>query len=452
MSTGTLIITLLLSVLILLVLCTLYLLQRNTSSLSADEPEGENSRVLLERLQSRQMEIENLQSQSDETQKQLQEQRSHNISLREKLSRFETLLEEERKQHKEKMTLLLNAREQMSLEFKNLANEILEQKGKTFTDTNKLNIENILKPLNEKIQGFEKKVEETYDRESKERFSLTEQIKNLQALNTRISVDAVNLTNALKGESKTQGIWGEVILERVLEKSGLSKGREYEVQVSLKSEEGKLRQPDVVVHLPDDKDVIIDSKVSLSAYERYCSEEDESAKKELLKQHIQSIRTHIKGLSEKDYHQLKEVRSLDFVMMFLPVEAAFSLAVQHDSKLFTEAFDQNIILVAPSTLLATLRTIQNIWRYEHQNKNALEIAKRAGALYDKFVAFTEELEEVGQRLDQAQSSYENAHKRLSSGKGNVISQIDKLKDLGARASKKLSDNLLDNADTEEGKN
>ena len=337
---------------------------------------------------------------------------------------------------------LEDSRVMMSNEFKNLANEILEQKSKAFTESNKQNIENILKPLNEKILGFEKKVEETYDKEAKEWFSLTEQIKNLQALNAQISQDAVNLTNALKGENKTQGIWGEMILERVLEQSGLTKGREYEVQASHTGSGGEKKQPDVIVHLPENKDVIIDSKVSLIAYEKYSSEEDDKLRKEYLKQHAQSIRAHIKNLSAKSYDDLSTVKSLDYVLMFLPIEAAFTLAIQYDNTLFTEALNKNIILVGPSTLLAILRTIQNIWRFEHQNKNALEIATGAGRLYDKFVSFVENLEDIGKHIQRTQESYEAAQNKLSSGRGNLISRVENLKTLGANTKKALPDKLL----------
>lgn len=410
---------------------------------SRRSPTAESPEVLRERLNAREQEVGSLREQSESLQAQLLQAQQLNASFQEKLGRQETLLEQERKQHEDKLKMLHQAREQMGLEFKNLANEILEQKGKAFTDANKQNLQHILQPLSEKIKQFEKKVEDTYDREAKERFSLAREIRNLQELNTRISEDAVNLTRALKGESKTQGIWGEVILERVLERSGLKKGSEYEVQASFTSSEGKRQQPDVIVHLPENKDVIIDAKVSLTAYENFSSEEDEERKAEFLKQHLQSIRTHIKTLSAKDYHQLEGIESLDFVMMFLPVEAAFTLAVQEDNTLFTEAFEKNIVLVGPSTLLATLRTIQNIWRYEHQNRNALDIAARAGRLYDKFAGFTKELEDIGQRIGQTQDAYDRAHRQLSSGRGNLVGQVEKLKTLGARASKQLPDRLLD---------
>lgn len=439
MTTATMIIIVLLSVLILLAIYSVFLLSNKNKT-----REGDSTDVLKERLQSRQLEIEKLQNDSQSIHSDFQQVTEKNSLLRESVSRLETQLAEERSQNQEKIQLLENAREKMSLEFKNLANEILEQKGRAFTDSNRQNIESILKPLQEKIQQFEKKVDDTYDRESKERFSLAKEIRNLQDLNLRISEDAVNLTNALKGDTKTQGNWGEFVLERLLENSGLRKGSEYVIQKSLRTNEGGNRQPDVIIHLPESKDVIVDSKVSLVAYERYYSEPDESKKNTALKEHIQSIRNHIRDLSKKDYQNLQAVRSLDFVIMFLPVESAFALAVQNDQSLFTEAFDKNIALVAPTTLMATLRTIQNIWRYEHQNKNALEIAKGAGAMYDKFVSFTEDLEDIGKRLDQTQVSYEQAHKKLVSGRGNLVTRVEKLKTLGARASKSLA-----GADTEE---
>ena len=290
-------------------------------------------------------------------------------------------------------------------------------------------------------------MESAYNEESKERYSLIKEIRNLQELNARISKDAINLTNALKGESKTQGAWGEIILERVLEKSGLVKGREYEVQVSMKNEEGRRFQPDVVVHLPDGKAVIIDAKVSLTAYERYCSSEDDIERAESLKLHIQSMQAHIRQLGDKDYHNLEGVKTLDFILLFIPIEAAFSLAVQANNDLFSDAFDRNIVMVAPSTLLATLRTIQNIWRYEHQNKNAQEIANKAGALYDKFVNFVSDLENIGTRIESTQAAYRDAHNKLISGKGNLVRRAEGMRELGAKVSKSLPQNLVDSGGT-----
>lgn len=368
--------------------------------------------------------------------------RQENLTDRQTITRLQTTLEQERKQMAEKLALLNEVRESMQVEFKNIANEIFENKQKVFSEKSGEQLQNLLKPLSERIKDFEKRVEETYSRESKERFSLIKEVKNLQDLNARISQDAVNLTNALKGQSKTQGTWGEIILERVLEKSGLEKGREYETQVSLKNEEGKRFQPDVIVHLPEGKDVIIDSKVSLTAYERFCSAEEEEQRQQALSDHIQSLRSHIKALSDKDYQKLENVRSLDFVLLFLPVEAAFALAIQSDADLFGEAFEKNIVIVAPSTLLATLRIIQNIWRYEHQNRNAQEIANRAGALYDKFVNFIRDLEEIGEKLTSAQKSYDKAHNKLSSGRGNLVTRAETMRELGAKVSKNLPSHLV----------
>jgi len=369
--------------------------------------------------------------------------RDSNQGLRDELTRLKTTLKHEQQLASEKLALLESAREKMSVEFKNIANEIFENKQKVFSERSREQLGSLLNPLNEKISAFEKKVEETYDKESKERFSLTREVKNLQELNARISEDAINLTRALKGQSKVQGNWGEIILERVLEKSGLVKGREYEIQVSLKNEEGRRFQPDVIVHLPEGKDVIIDSKVSLTAYERYCSAETEEESTQALSAHIQSLRTHLKQLGEKDYQKLESVRSLDFVLLFVPIEAAFSVAIQHDNALFGEAFDKNIIMVAPSTLLATLRTIQNIWRYEQQNRNAQEIASTAGRLYDKFVNFVADLEEIGSRIDSTQKAYDKAHNKLVSGRGNLISRTESMRALGAKVSKSLPSHLVD---------
>lgn len=369
--------------------------------------------------------------------------RQDNSEYREKISHLQTTIDEQKKQAEEKLTLLNEAKARLNTEFKNLANEIFASKQKVFKEESKEQLSNLLDPLSNRIKDFEKRVEETYNKESKERFSLVKEVKSLQDLNARISQDAINLTNALKGESKTQGNWGEVVLERLLEKSGLQKGREYEIQVSLKTDQGKRFQPDVIVRLPEGKDVIIDSKVSLVAYERYCSLADESEKSQALKSHVQSLRTHLRDLGQKDYQNLESVRTLDFVLLFIPIEAAFTVAVQEDTEIFMDAFDRNIVIVSPSTLLATLRTIQNIWRFEHQNRNAKEIADKAGALYDKFVNFVHDLEEIGQKLGSAQKTYDKAHNKLTSGRGNLVSRAETMKELGARVSKSIPDHLAD---------
>jgi DNA recombination protein RmuC len=372
----------------------------------------------------------------------LDKAKQENILLQTRMSELETRLEDERKNAEEKLSLLQEARDQLKLEFQNVANKIFEDKSQKFTEQNKENIEGVLKPMREQLLDFKKKVEDVYDKESKDRVSLLSEIVHLKSLNERISEDAINLTNALKGQSKTRGSWGEMILERVLEESGLHKGREYEVQTMYASEEGQRRHPDVIVHLPEGKDIVIDSKVSLTAYEKYCSADTDEKREKRLKEHLFSIRTHIKTLSDKRYEELDGISTLDFVIMFLPIEGAFWAAIESEQELFNEAFDKNIMLVSPSTLLATLRIINNIWRYEDQNKNALIIAKKAGDLYDKFVGFVEALDDVGLKLDKAQDSYKMARNRLADGKGNLVRRTEELRQLGVKAQKKLPEGLV----------
>lgn len=355
-------------------------------------------------------------------------------------------IQENLKNQKEEVNHL---QEKFSAEFKNLANEIFEDKSKKFTDQNKSNIGDLLKPLGEKITDFERKVEQT-NKESIERNSaLKEQLTGLRELNQKITKEAENLTKALKGDSKAQGNWGEFILESILEKSGLEKSREYFVQESKTDEAGRRFQPDVVVKLPDSKSIIIDSKVSVVAYERAVNSESAEEKATHLKAHLLSLRTHIKGLGDKNYQNLYGVESLDFVLMFIPIEPAFSLAVQNDPELFNDAYSMNIVIVSPATLIATLRTIASIWKQEYQNRNAIEIAKEGGNLYDKFVAFTEDLKNVGRHLDTTQKVYVEAAKKLYEGKGNLINRAEKMKKLGAKASKNIDQKLIERADDDE---
>ena len=379
----------------------------------------------------------------------LEKAKQENTVLQTKLSELETRLEDERRSTGEKLALLQEARDQLKMEFQNVANKIFEDKSLKFTEQNRENIEGVLKPMREQLLDFKKKVEDVYDKESKDRVSLLNEIIHLKTLNERISEDALNLTNALKGQSKTRGSWGEMILERVLEESGLQKGREYEVQTMYASDEGQRRHPDVIVHLPEGKDIVIDSKVSLTAYEKYCSAETEEKREKRLKEHIISIRTHVKALSEKRYEELEGIRTLDFVLMFLPIEGAFWTAIESEQGLFNEAFGKNIMLVSPSTLLATLRIINNIWRYEDQNKNALIIAKKAGDLHDKFVGFVEALDDVGQKIDKARESYHTARNRLAEGKGNLVRRSVELRQLGVKAQKELPEGLVAQALEEE---
>ncbi len=339
--------------------------------------------------------------------------------------------------------------EKFTKEFENLANKILEEKSTKFTAQNKENLDQILKPLNEKIKDFEKKVEDVYNTDSKERASIVQQIKNLHELNQQMSKDANNLTNALKGQTKIQGNWGEFILESILEKSGLVKGREYLVQESLTTESGKRFQPDILINLPENKTIVIDSKVSLVAYERYTSAETEDDRQTAMRDFIISLRNHIKGLSSKNYQNLYQIQSLDFVLMFMPIEPAFGLAVQYDPSIFSNAFELNIVIVSPSTLLATLRTIASIWRQENQNKHALEIARQSGALYDKFVGFVEDLITIGKKIDDSKITYTDAMKKLTDGSGNLVRRVERIKSLGAKATKSLPQSIIDKADDDE---
>lgn len=357
-----------------------------------------------------------------------------------------TKLDEERKATEEKLVLLEQAENKMTDAFENLSNKILEEKSKKFTEQNKENIGSVLNPLREQLGDFRKKIEDVYDKETKDRVSLYHEITNLKSLNEQMSKDAINLTNALKGDTKKQGDWGEVILERVLEDSGLKKDREYEAQGSYRDENDKLFRPDFVVHLPNKRDVVIDSKISLTAYERYYSAEKELDKAQALKEHIASIRTHINGLKDKNYDELVGVNSLDIVLMFVAIEPALMLAFEHDENLFQDAFKHRIFLVSPSTLTMNLQVIQNMWRYEYQNQNAQEIAKRAGDLYDKFTGFVEALEGIGDKLGKAQESYQLAHNRLTDGKGNLISRLEAIRKLGnLKTKQRLSDELVNKA-------
>ncbi|MFN8310870.1 MAG: DNA recombination protein RmuC [Chitinophagales bacterium] len=345
----------------------------------------------------------------------------------------------------EQRSQLEELQQRFTKEFENLANRILDEKSKKFTEQNELQLRGILDPLKDRIRDFEKRVNETHNESEKERSALKEQLRTLSDLNRRMSEEALNLTRALKGDSKKQGNWGELILEKVLEKSGLVKGREYEVQQSFISEEGARQQPDVILRLPDNKALIIDSKVSLVGYERYssCDENDEVQRQQFLKEHIQSLRAHIKGLSAKNYHQLYNIGSPDFVLLFIPIEPAFSLAMQHDQEIYNDAFDKNVVLVSPTTLLATLRTIANVWKQEYQNQNSFEIARQGADMYDKFVAFTDDLIKVGKLMDDSKKAYGEAMNKLVDGKGNLIRRAEAMKKLGLKATKNLPQALVD---------
>ncbi|MEN9903340.1 MAG: hypothetical protein RL651_2004 [Pseudomonadota bacterium] len=346
-------------------------------------------------------------------------------------------LTQERNQSQEKMALLQNAREELTLQFKNLANDILEEKSKRFSEQNQQSLGQLLDPLKTKLQEFQGKVEQVYVQEGKDRSALAEQVRQLMELNKTVSQEANNLTKALKGSNKTQGNWGELVLERVLESSGLRKGEEYDVQESHTLEDGRRLQPDVVVHLPDDRHLVIDAKATLIAYEDYANTEDDKHREAALKRHLDAVRSHIKGLSDKNYQDLYGLKSLDFVLMFVPIEPAFMLAVTHDRELYMDAWNKNVLLVSPSTLLFVVRTVANLWRQEAQTRNAQDIAKRGAELYDKLAGFVEDMESLGTRLNQAQKDYDGAINKLSTGRGNVIRQAEMLKKLGVKPSKSL---------------
>ncbi len=337
---------------------------------------------------------------------------------------------------------LLQAREQLNKDFELLANRIFEEKSQRFTDQNRSNLDVILNPLKEKIREFEDKVDKAYKSEAAERNSLRGEIINLVEASARISNDAKNLAQALKGDQKMQGNWGELILDKVLERSGLTEGVEYKRQVSVQDEHDKRVQPDVMVFLPDDKHIIIDSKVSLKAYEQFVNCETEEQKRQFIDLHLESLRNHIKGLSEKNYPASKNINAPDFVLMFIPIESSFSSAIQEDLDLFNFAWDRKIVLVSPSTLLATLKTIASLWKQERQNSNVLEIAIESGKLYDKFVGLMEDLTDIGKKLDGTQTAYRDAMRKIVDGSGNLVGKVEKLKKLGAKTNKSISENLL----------
>lgn len=322
-------------------------------------------------------------------------------------------------------------------EFENIANKILKERSDEFSAANHKNISEILNPLKEKIQSFEKKVDETYDKELRDKISLREEVRKLAELNTKVSEDANNLTKALKGDVKKQGNWGEVILERVLERSGLTKGQEYEREEVVESVDNKVQRPDVIIHLPDNKHIIVDSKVSLVAYERMMSAETDEAQFLSLKEHLNSIRNHVKLLSEKNYQNALNINTPDFVLMFIPIESSFSVAVQGDTELFSYAWERKIVIVSPTTLLATLRTISSIWKQENQTKNAQEISRLSATLYDKFVGFIEDLQKIKINIDRTSNAYDDALRKLKDGSGNIIRTAEKIKELGIRTNKSL---------------
>ena len=367
------------------------------------------------------------------------------IQLSKKETDFENLWERNKEQKQEVEQL----QEKFTKEFENLANKILEEKTTKFTEQNKENLKNILTPLQDKIQLFEKKVEDTHKESIDYHAALRQQILGLREMNEQMSKETLNLTKALKGDSKMQGNWGELVLERVLEKSGLEKDREYFVQQSFVTEEGNRVFPDVIINLPDGKKMIVDSKVALTSYERYINEDNDETKAQYLKEHVASIHRHVQDLGNKNYQDLYQMESPDFVLLFIPIESAFAIALNEDTSLYNKAFEKNIVIVTPSTLLATLRTIDSMWTNQKQQENALEIARQAGALYDKFEGFVSDLVKIGKKMDEAKVEYQGAMNKLVEGKGNLVNSVEKLKKMGAKAKKALPENILNRASSVE---
>jgi DNA recombination protein RmuC len=407
---------------------------KTKSDQSTLEEERRQLEIIKKDLENRNLGLEN----------EKEELRTEKEQLGNEIVRYQADLEHISLKNKEQKEEVEKLQEKFTKEFENLANKILDEKSSKFTEQNQKNIKNLLSPLQEKIKTFEEKVETSQKESISMHSALKEQLLNLQNQNLKITQEAENLTKALKGDSKMQGNWGELVLERVLEKSGLEKDREYSVQQSFTLEDGSRVLPDVIIHLPDGKKMVVDSKVSLTDYERYINAEDDLQEK-FLKDHINSIRKHVDQLSDKKYEDLYEMESPDFVLMFVPIEPAFAIAINHDNTLYNKAFEQNIVIVTPSTLLATLRTIDSMWNNEKHQRNAIEIARQAGALYDKFEGFVSDLTKVGKKMDEAKTEYKGAMNKLVEGRGNLVTSVEKLKKMGAKAKKSIPEPILKRA-------
>ena len=386
---------------------------------------------------------EQLQQAHDGNKLKLESQNNQLIKVMSRLRESDIRLQTERQASEEKLALQAQSEQRLQQQFENLANKIFDSKTDNFKELNKSSVELLLSPLKTQLEGFKQQIQDVYSNEAKERHSLQSEVARLQQVYQLMSSETANLTKALKGDNKQQGNWGEVILARILSESGLREGHEYDVQVSLNNEHGKRFQPDVIVHLPQDKDVVVDSKVSLTAYERYFNAEDEVTRKQALQEHVASVRSHIRELGRKDYHLLQGLKTLDYVLMFVAVEPAFLAALQADPSLMKFALDNNIMLVSPTNLLVALRTIDNLWRYERQNQNAQLIAERAGKIYEKLRLFSHDMQDMGVALDKAQDSYDSAMKRLATGKGNLIKQAQQFVELGVEVKKPLPAELIE---------
>jgi DNA recombination protein RmuC len=443
------------SVLILVIAVYFFLKKPAADGVSADEllrlkAESDQLKITVARGEER---ASGLVAERDKSDKLLQDERirydasvstlnQELLTEKNRMAKAEESFKAQRERLMEQEKSIQEIQQKFQLEFQNVANKLLDEKSQKFVETNRANLDILLNPLKENIKAFEEKVDKVYNMEAAERNTLKGVITQLMELNQLISNEAQNLTKALKGDNKKQGNWGEVILERVLERSGLVKDQEYRIQTSFTSTDGSRLQPDVIIDLPDDKHLVIDSKVSLIAYERLVNCETEEERKLFSKGHVESIRSHVNGLSAKNYHDLHQINSPDFVLLFIPIESSFSFAVQIDAELFSDAWDKRVVIVSPSTLLATLRTIASIWKQERQNRNVLEIARLSGAMYDKFVGFVGDMEGIGKNIKQSQSAYDNAISKLTEGNGNLTKTAEKIKSLGAKANKQIDQKYL----------
>ncbi len=446
---------LIVSVLILVIAVYFFLKKPAADGLSADEllrlkAESDQLKIAVARSEER---ASGLIAERDKSDKLLQDERirydasvstlnQELLTEKNRMAKAEESFKAQRERLMEQEKSIQEIQQKFQLEFQNVANKLLDEKSQKFVETNRANLDILLNPLKENIKAFEEKVDKVYNMEAAERNTLKGVITQLMELNQLISNEAQNLTKALKGDNKKQGNWGEVILERVLERSGLVKDQEYRIQASFTGNDGSRLQPDVIIDLPDDKHLVIDSKVSLIAYERLVNCETEEERKLFSKGHVESIRSHVNGLSAKNYHDLHQINSPDFVLLFIPIESSFSFAVQIDAELFSDAWDKRVVIVSPSTLLATLRTIASIWKQERQNRNVLEIARLSGAMYDKFVGFVGDMEGIGKNIKQSQSAYDNAISKLTEGNGNLTKTAEKIKSLGAKANKQIDQKYL----------
>lgn len=387
-----------------------------------------------------------LTSQLEKSREEVAEARADAGAAKLHLTEIRTRLDEAEKGYREKEALFKEASDALKKEFQLLANQIFEHQGQRLRTANTEQLNSVLTPFKDQIKDFKQRVEEVYTTDAKDRASLLTEVRNLQEASERVNREAESLTRALKGDTRVQGSWGEVVLERVLEDSGLRRDHEYLVQTSFRNEGGELKRPDVIIRLPGDKDVVVDAKVSLAAYEQALAGTDEPTREAAITRHVQSLRTHVRNLAGQDYDRLHGVRSLDFVLLFMPVEAAFTMAMERDPSIFTEAFEKRLVIVSPTTLMMTLRIIDNVWRYEKQSRNAQEIARRAGALYDKVRVILEDMDQLGKSLRTAKRSYDSAYARLVSGKGNLVRQVEQFRELGADVKKALPRDLIEAAE------